>query len=253
MDYDHYRRSESEQLRTADLLRLIPKDRGRSALDIGARDGHFSKLLTQYYEQVALDLTQPQWSFDRVTTVAGDVTNLEYPDKQFDLVFCVEVLEHVPQLAKACSEIQRVSRDAIIIGVPFEQDTRVGRNTCQACGRISPPYGHINTFTKNRLLGLFSGLVPEAISFVATNNDATTPLAAMLMDIGGNPWGTYEQEEPCIHCGAKLVAPTRRPFWKKVASGVAVRMNAISMRLARPHANWIHILFRKRAGAQTSA
>ena len=27
------------------------------------------------------------------------------------------------------------------------------------------------------------------------------------MDLAGNPYGTYGQEEPCIRCGQKLVKP----------------------------------------------
>ena len=54
-----YRTSELERARTADLLRIVPKDR-RSVLDIGARDGFFSALLREHFDQVtALDLRMP--------------------------------------------------------------------------------------------------------------------------------------------------------------------------------------------------
>ena len=36
------------------------------------------------------------------------------------------------------------------------------------------------------------------------------PLSTLLLDLAGNPFGTYDQEEPCIHCGAKLKPPPRR-------------------------------------------
>ncbi len=51
-----YRATENERTRTADLLRLVPRGRA-TVLDIGARDGHFSRLLTGYFDAVtALDL-----------------------------------------------------------------------------------------------------------------------------------------------------------------------------------------------------
>ena len=40
MSLTEYRNSTAEQQRTADLLRLTPKN-GQEALDIGARDGYF--------------------------------------------------------------------------------------------------------------------------------------------------------------------------------------------------------------------
>jgi len=47
-DLESYRNSKLEQDRTEDLLRILPKD-CNSVLDIGARDGHFSKLLSGYF------------------------------------------------------------------------------------------------------------------------------------------------------------------------------------------------------------
>jgi hypothetical protein len=68
VDLTEYRASPAEQKRTADLLRLIPTH-GRSALDIGARDGHFSRLLAERFDQVtALDLTEPDISHPRAAS-----------------------------------------------------------------------------------------------------------------------------------------------------------------------------------------
>ena len=45
---------------------------GKSALDIGARDGHFSILLTEFFDKVtALDLLKPNISSSRITCVQG--------------------------------------------------------------------------------------------------------------------------------------------------------------------------------------
>ena len=83
-DLAQYRQTEQEKARTADLLRLLPRGR-QSVLDIGARDGHFSRLLTEYFDEVtALDLEKPAFEFPQVRTVAGDITNLQFPDGAFD-------------------------------------------------------------------------------------------------------------------------------------------------------------------------
>ncbi len=244
-DLQQYRQSEQEQARSADLLRLLPRGR-KSALDIGARDGHFSRLLTEYFEEVtALDLEKPGFEFPRVTTVAGDVTRLQFPDSSFDCVLCAEVLEHIPALEQACRELVRVARHEIVVGVPFRQDTRFGRTTCSQCGTINPPWAHVNTFDEHKLRTLFPGLAVRATSFVGSNNEVTNPLSTMLMDLAGNPWGTYDQDEPCIHCGAALVAPDGRSPMSRLYSGVAVRLNRLQAAMSRAHPNWIHVVFAK--------
>ncbi len=242
---EEYRASDMEVARTADLMRVVPRSR-KSVLDIGARDGHFSKLLTSCFESVtALDLELPTFDIPGVTPVAGDVTRLQFDDSSFDCIFCTEVLEHIPDLRKACREIIRVAKHDIVIGVPFEQDTRVGRCTCPACRKTNPPWGHVNTFTEARLLDLFQGTRHVSTSFVGTTTSRTTALAAFLMDRGLNPWGAYNQSEPCIFCGGRLQEPVGRRFWHKVCSSVAIRMDLLQERFAQPKPNWIHIVFSK--------
>ncbi len=248
-DLQTYRESEAEKARTQDLLRLLPRGRS-SVIDIGARDGYFSRLLTEYFEEVtALDLEQPSFEYPRVTTVAGDITKLQFSDSSFDCVFCAEVLEHIPDLEQACRELIRVARHEIVVGVPFRQDTRSGRTTCSKCGKVNPPWGHVNRFDEQRLKDLFPGLPIEAKSFVGSTKEVTNIFSTMLMDLAGNPWGTYQQDEPCIHCGARLVSPAHeRAYLSKVCSGVAVRLDLLQKSVTRDHANWIHVVFSKNSG-----
>lgn len=244
-DIKTYRESDQEKARTSDLLHLLPQGR-RSVLDIGARDGHFSRVLTEHFDEVtALDLEKPDFSIQRVTTLAGDVTNLQFADDSFDCVFCAEVLEHVPEVVQACREIARVARHEIVIGVPYKQDTRLGRTTCRSCGHKNPPWGHVNRFDEQRLAKLFHGLTIKAMSFVGLVRDATNPISTFLMDMAGNPWGTYDQDEQCIYCGGKLTPPAQRSIYSRVCSGVAIRINRVQSVFTQAHGNWIHVLFSK--------
>ena len=249
IDLEQYRSSGPEKERTADLLRLLPRGRA-SVLDVGARDGHFSRLLAERFPAVtALDLQKPSFKHPGVTAAAGDVTRLQFPDGSFDCVFCAEVLEHVPDVTRACREIARVARHEIVIGVPFRQDIRLGRTTCRACGRPNPPWGHLHAFDERRLLRLFPGLRVTARSFVGRRTEATNFVSAALMDLAGNPWGTYDQEEPCVHCGARLLPPPPgRPLAAKVCSALAARLNRLQARWTPPRGNWIHLVFSKDRG-----
>ena len=135
IDLQKYPLPEMDQIRVADLIRILPTE-GETALDVGALWGYFSEYLTNHYRHVtALDLEKPEWKLPGVTTVAGDLTRLQFPDSSFDCVFCAEVLEHIPDVEKAALELARVTRRHLVIGVPFEQDLRVGRLTCVPGGR----------------------------------------------------------------------------------------------------------------------
>jgi hypothetical protein len=247
MDLTAYREGKSEQARIADLLAVLPKGHS-TVLEIGARDGYISRILTNYFEEVtALDLEKPPFTIDRVHPVKGDVTHLEYPDNGFDVVFCTEVLEHIPPslLATACAEIARVARHSAVIGVPYRQDIRLGRTTCRSCGCKNPPWGHLNSFDENRLKHLFKGMQATSITFVGERKHRTSAVAAFLMDLGGNPWGVYSQEEPCIRCGSKLVPPQMRNVMQKICSRLALQLNRLQDQFVSPTGNWIHIVFQK--------
>ncbi len=247
MDLTEYRASPLEQQRTKDLVHLMPA-RGRCALDIGARDGYFSILMADRFEQVtALDLIEPNILHPQISCVRGNATALQFADDSFDFVLCVEVLEHLPpvDLQKACGEIERVSRQRLLIGVPYKQDIRVGRTTCYSCGRKNPPWGHVNSFDEQRIIRLFPHCVVETISFVGVNNSRTNWLSAALMDFAGNPYGTYDQEEACIHCGNRLVMPPRRIAAQRVATKCGFWLRKATETFVKPRGNWIHVLLRK--------
>lgn len=248
MDLTKYRNSDKEKKRVADLMGLLPSNI-ETALDIGARDGFISKLLAERLSHVtALDLEQPTIAHDRIHCVAGDVTALGFPDASFDLVFCTEVLEHIPTnlLGMACNELSRVANRWVLIGVPYKQDIRVGRTTCQECGKNNPPWGHVNRFDESRLRTLFPAYEAVKMSFVGVANAGTNFISCLLMDMAGNPYGAYSQDESCVHCSATLKSPLKRNLLQKVLTRAAFGARSAQTLFVKPHPNWIHVLFEKR-------
>lgn len=246
-DLTSYRASPREQARISDLLAITPTGY-TSVLDVGARDGYISNLLTSRFSSVtALDLEEPQLSNEKVLAVKGDITHLEFPDNSFDVVICTEVLEHIPPqlLARACSELGRVAKHSIVVGVPYRQDRRKGATTCVFCGKQNPCWGHSNDFDEARLTHLFERFALKSTSFVGQTKEKTNFVSAYLMEKAGNPWGTYEQDESCIHCGNQMIQPADRTLFQGFCARLASVLNDVQSRFVPSRPNWIHMVFNK--------
>ena len=239
--------SPQERQRIANLLELLPKG-FQTVLEIGARDGYFSKLLLELFPAVtALDLTLPKIDQPGITPVAGDVTRLEFAADSFDVVLCSEVLEHIPAklLPEAAGNIARVARHFVVIGVPFEQDLRLDRTTCPHCGRINPPWGHVNSFTMDGILRLFDGLELERREYVGRGKERTNALSAWLMNLAGNPWGAYGYGEQCLHCACQLTPGDAHGLGQRLLAKGAVTLNRVTQKIVKERPVWMHLVFRK--------
>lgn len=251
MKFSYNRASAVEQERTRDLVALMPAV-GGTALDVGANDGHFSLILAERFDKViALDLEKPAISHPKVVCVQGNAAQLELPDDSIDFVFCAEVLEHIPSavLEAVCRELERVCKGKLLVGVPYRQDLRVGRTTCYSCMGKNPPWGHVNSFDEHRLARLFAQCAIEETRFVGLSAAHTNALSCSLMDLAGNPYGTYSQEESCIHCGRALVQPPERNLVQKALTKLAVLAQSATGLFVKPHANWMHMLLAKKSRA----
>ena len=237
-----------QEQRITNLFEILPKN-CNNVLEIGARDGHLSLLLTQHFNSVyALDLELPSISHEKIICVKGDVTQLDFDDNFFDVTFCTEVLEHIPKelLSKACDELTRVSSKYIVIGVPYKQDLRSGETTCPTCHKSNPPWGHINSFSKEKLVNLFRTVKPASVNFVGTNNDKTNFISHSLMKIAGNPYGTYIQDEHCIYCDSEIHHSNNINIIQFLIAKTAALITKIQRKLSiKKQANWIHIIFEK--------
>jgi SAM-dependent methyltransferase len=102
-----------------DLIRRHCRLAGSAVLDAGCGEGEFVMAMLKHgaaatgveYERekvAAFRARYPDSESDRVRQ--GDAQDLEFSDNSFDLVLVNEVLEHIPDQARALAELRRVLR-----------------------------------------------------------------------------------------------------------------------------------------------
>ncbi len=136
-------------------------------LDIGSGRGVFLWPLLSalpHLPVTAIDLldyrlqvitTVQRGGLDTLTCAQMDVTRLGFPDDSFDVVTVLEVLEHIPEAARAVAEVVRVATRFVILSVPSKAD-----NNPQ----------HIHLFTQSGLRRLFVAAGISRLNFSYVHN-----------------------------------------------------------------------------------
>ena len=114
----------------ADLLRP-----GGDSLDVGVGAGQFLNVLARsgkFRSVVGVDKTTYKKYLQlepNMSTMKGDIANLKFEDNSFDVVTCMEVLEHIPSevFLAGLAELRRVCRGQLIITVPFCEPEPISR------------------------------------------------------------------------------------------------------------------------------
>jgi len=113
-----WRKGGEERMRFRAASRLARVPAGAAVLDIGCRDGGLRRWLLPGVRYQGMDIT-PEFAGPDI--VIRDVSDgIPFADGAFDHVFCIEVLEHVPNPFGALAEMHRVLRPGgvLVLSVP---------------------------------------------------------------------------------------------------------------------------------------
>jgi SAM-dependent methyltransferase len=124
---DPRRRYLGEALRAAAWEHMPP---GARVLDVGCGTGDNLRYILrdqasffglEYAESTAR--AAQKILAGKAQIMSGSATDLRFEDRSFDLVVCIEVLEHIEDSEKACGEIARVMKSggALILSLPFRR------------------------------------------------------------------------------------------------------------------------------------
>jgi len=129
-------------------------------LDVGCGTGYVTEKVSFHCPSVvACDvayerlITAGNYCKDKhISFIQNDKHYLPFKHNSFDLILCLEVLEHVKEYEKLLEEIKRTAKDYVIISVPHEPFFRManflrGKNV----KRWGNDIDHINFFNKGIL------------------------------------------------------------------------------------------------------
>lgn len=145
--------------RTRDRVALLTSP-GDRILDVGAGEGIMTEHLVRglpgrhvealEYEEEGCAAMRA--AYPHITVTQASVYELPWPDDEFDVLTCFEVMEHLDEPGTALREMVRVSRRHVVVTVPHEPFYRMGNI---ARGRYVPRLGntpgHLNHWTRSGL------------------------------------------------------------------------------------------------------
>lgn len=134
----------------------------QTILEIGSGDGLVIKALRKAgHDPVALDISQSALKYIQGSKlVQGTAGQLPFPSKSFDLVLVCELLEHLPisTYSSVLDEIARVTKQYVIITVPYREKLEYNYARCAACGCIFNGAYHVRSFGEKDLKFLFNNI-----------------------------------------------------------------------------------------------
>jgi ubiquinone/menaquinone biosynthesis C-methylase UbiE len=144
------------------LDRALPSTAPARILEVGVGEGQVADRVSSRYPAAAVtgvDLPDPllanHWATRALSATFADAARLPFPDRSFDLVLAIEMLEHVPDPSAVLTEIARVARGEVVLSVPNEPLWRVAN---MARGKYLTDYGntpgHIQHWTRKSFVRL---------------------------------------------------------------------------------------------------
>lgn len=214
--------------------------------DVGCGNGFVTKRL-RAPRVVGLDPSEEALSHFDGESVVGVAEDLPFEDQAFDAVVCAEVLEHLSEAVfqKAVSELNRVARRYLVIGVPYRQDLRLGMTRCADCGLRYHVDLHCRSFDGREDIAT---LFPEW-TVAATVLCGVCPRIRSSLFRTARYWlagsSASSQLARCPQCGSARVRDLwrGRRWLKRLFDGMAWRLRKEAV------PNWLIVLLARQVGS----
>lgn len=167
--------SESDKKRFESLATIVEKLAPKKVVDVGCGNGLFLNQLRKIpsfdFERLCgVDRSSTALKHVKTESVLASIDSLPFNDNEFDIVTCLEVIEHlsIDLLRKSLCELSRISSRYILISVPFNENLRNNLIDCPHCYTKFNPWYHVHSFDKNEMNGLLknNGFKTNEIGFI---------------------------------------------------------------------------------------
>jgi SAM-dependent methyltransferase len=144
-------------------------------LDVGCGRGYVLNNLDYMGEQVGLDVSRNELMFipedSGVVKVRAFGEDMPFVSRYFDVVLCLDVLEHVRDPDKLASELSRVLRfgGMLLLACPWKQDLSVYETEEYKQNYKQYKYRHLRSIDYNLVERLFRAFDLEAHTFVVAH------------------------------------------------------------------------------------
>ena len=168
---DHYFKAKEDLPRVRVVLGflqgIIPVGQCQSLLDVGSGRGVFLFPLLRDFpslEVTSIDILPHRiellqclhdGGIDNLHPILGDICSFDAPDKSFDVVTMLEVMEHIPDTEAVVRNAVRLARNYIVVSVPSKPDD-------------NPE--HIHLFSNEDLKSLFLKHGCKKVKFMSVTN-----------------------------------------------------------------------------------
>lgn len=140
---------------------MVPNE-AQTILDIGSGNGTFLQILEERRPGLALTGLERSAAGVRAARcnaplIQGTADSLPFADAAFELVSCLNMIEHLPYGAyeRVLAEVRRVALIYILVSVPYRE--RRLRTVCPYCACEFNPHYHMRSYGETTLSGLFPG------------------------------------------------------------------------------------------------
>jgi len=140
--------------RFEDTAKHIHPD-AESPLDVGCFGGHWLNFMCKHHtikRHLGIDVAENRVDkakqlFPERNFRVCSAEELDLPEKSFDIVTCLEVLEHIPDWLKVFHSLFRFAAKQVLITVPYREEIRY--TVCVNCAKVTPIYGHLRSYCED--------------------------------------------------------------------------------------------------------
>ncbi len=164
-EYDGFWNDEEKSLKNniekIELTLSFIKEDVESVLDAACGNGIFTNYLQRTRSNlkiVGFDRSEQALKYVKTEKFLASIDSIPLSDDSYDCVIAHDVIEHLPVEAydKALSELSRVAKKYIIIGVPYKEEIARNVTQCPSCFSLFNYDLHLRSFDDDKLKQLFT-------------------------------------------------------------------------------------------------